>query len=155
MGAGVVLIDQSPEPFSEFEACRVLTDCGLEAGVKILFDRLCCGSLVVGETKRELFEVDLAEIEERVGVAAGTDDVFLGSDRAVEQFRYRVHDVCDVGRIVCGLELLCERADYCNSPRVGAGLWVGEECFEGVANAASKPDVSSTRVLVDEQRFGR
>ena len=63
-------------------------------------EALCLGALSSGESRRESVEVDLAEVDERVGVDAlggCADHVLLGSDRAVEESVDGVGHVGDVG----------------------------------------------------------
>ena len=51
------------------------------------FRSICLAAvrLLPANRERELFEVELVEVDERSGIPAGTDDVLLGADGPVEQ----------------------------------------------------------------------
>ena len=76
----VVFVDELPEALGQVQPGRVLADGVVEPLLKILLDGLGDGALVGGEAQGELLEVNLVEVDQRVGSIGGADDVLLGPD---------------------------------------------------------------------------
>ena len=97
--AGVVVGDQCLDAFDEVDSGRVDRCGGLGPHLQERGEAFGLGSLLVAELLGERVEVDLRQVDVRVGSLAlggGADDVLLGADRAVEQCVDGVGDVVEV-----------------------------------------------------------
>ena len=118
------------------------------------------GPLAPGELGGERVEVDLRQVDQRVGFDAlgrGPDHVLLGADRAVEQ---RVDGVGD--RVEVGLrwpgdvgDPLGQHPDGGDGALVVGGRRVGQQRLEQLAGVPSGGQELGARLLVDQQRLHR
>ena len=86
VGAGVVLVDEAAESLSQLQPGRVLSHCVHEPLREMFLDDQGGCAFVRGEAQGELFEVELVEVDQRISSTSAADDVFLRSDRPVQQF---------------------------------------------------------------------
>ena len=136
--------DQLFDALDEIVAGRVRSRRRIARSVEQRGQAVGLRSLPPGERGGQRLEVDLRQVDERVGFAAfgrGPDDVLLRSDRAVEQCVDGVADLgdvgCPVGRVSSAM-LLGHGPDRRDGRLVGGGSRIGQHGLEQLPGLAGR-----------------